>query len=93
MLRFWGWNCKVGRYYPPDGGYGHAIALVWSARPIDGLGYFRIRQGTYAGGTEVRPGYWIPIDYQIVGGISSAMDADWRLWNLDKPEELYWLNM
>jgi len=89
MLRFWGWNSKVASYYPPGGGEGHAIAFVWSKRPIEGYGYFEIGEGTYAGGTKVRPGYWIPIDYEAVGGVTNAMDTDWELLDLAEPESLY----
>lgn len=93
MLRFWGWNCQVAGYYPPAGGTGHAITLVWSSTPIDGYGYFKIEEGSYVGGRKVRPGYWIPIDYDAVGGISNAMGSDWELWDLEDPESLYWREM
>jgi hypothetical protein len=93
MLRFWGWNCQVASYYPPSGGNGHAITLVWSGTPIGGYGYFKIEEGAYVGGKKVRPGYWIPIDYDAVGGITNAMGSDWELWDLEDPEALYWREM
>ena len=93
MLRFWGWNCKVAGYYPPEGGVGHAITLVWSSRPIEGYGYFKYGEGSYARGDKVRPGYWIPIDYEAVGGITDAMEENWRLWELSDSETLYWRKM
>jgi transglutaminase-like putative cysteine protease len=89
MLRFWGWNCKVAGFYPPGGGYGHAIAMVWSAAPINGYGYIRIDKGREVGNTYMQAGYWIPIDYDSIGDYSSAMGDDWELWNLDDPEDLY----
>lgn len=89
MLRFWGWNCKVAGFYPPGGGYGHAIAMVWSAAPINGYGYIRIDKGRAVGNTYMQAGYWIPIDYDSIGDYSSAMGDDWELWNLDDPEDLY----
>jgi len=90
MLRFWGWNCKVASYYPPDGGVGHALALVWSEKPIRGYGYIEVPEGIYISGREMRRGYWIPIDYDRVGAFSEVMASDWKLWNLEEPQSLYW---
>lgn len=89
MLRYWGWNCKVACFNSPRGGIGHAIAFVWSAKPIGGYGYVHVGAGHYAGGQEVRPGYWIPIDYDQVGAYSNAMGNDWYLWDLCEPTGLY----
>ena len=89
MLRFWGWNCKVAGFYPPGGGCGHAIAMVWSAAPINGYGYIRIPEGCMVGSTYMQAGCWIPIDYDSIGDFSSAMGDDWELWDLDDPEDLY----
>jgi len=93
MLRFWGWNCKVAGFYPPDGGYGHAIVMVWSASPINGYGSIRIDQGHMVGSTFMQAGYWIPIDYDSIGAFSNAMGNDWSLWDLDRPEDLYGRNL
>lgn len=89
MLRFWGWNCKVAGFYPRGGGFGHAIAMVWSSAPIKGYGYIRIDEGRQVGSTYMQAGYWIPIDYDSIGDFSSAMGDDWELWDLDDPEDLY----
>jgi len=89
MLRFWGWNCKVAGFYPPGGGCGHAIAMVWSATPINGYGYIPIAEGCMVGSTYMQAGCWIPIDYDSIGDFSSAMGDDWELWDLDEPEDLY----
>jgi hypothetical protein len=89
LLRYWGWNCRVASYGPSDGGTGHAIAMVWSEKPVKGCGYVYLREGTYIGRSAVKPGYYIPIDYNYVGGISEAVGRDWYLRNFYKPEEIY----
>jgi hypothetical protein len=89
MLQYWGWNCKVATLVPPDGGQGHAVAFVWSARPISGYGSLRIREGTLAGGMRIKPGYWIPIDYEAVGSFTAAVGGDWRLSGVMEPVPLY----
>lgn len=93
MLRFWGWNCKVAGYYPPNGGDGHALALVWSENPIQGYGYIEVPEGVYVGGEEMRPGCWIPIDYDQVGAFSEVMGTNWQLWDLEELNALYWREM
>ncbi|MDZ7794883.1 MAG: WYL domain-containing protein [Spirochaetia bacterium] len=98
LLEFWGWNSKVASFYPPGGGSGHALAMVWSARPINGYGYIHVSGEADQNGslTEVayttaylRPGYWIPIDYDSIGRFSDAMSSNWTLWDLSDPVELY----
>ncbi|MFW5712007.1 MAG: WYL domain-containing protein [Spirochaetota bacterium] len=102
LLEFWGWNCKVACFFPPGGGSGHAIAMVWSARPINGYGYIHVSgsadqrssltAAAYAGPRStayLRPGYWIPIDYDSIGRFSQAMSSNWTLWDLNDPVDLY----
>ncbi|MFO7730643.1 MAG: WYL domain-containing protein [Spirochaetia bacterium] len=98
LLEFWGWNCKVASFFPPEAGSGHAIAMVWSASPINGYGYIHVGGGAGESGTlteaaystaYLRPGYWIPIDYDSIGRFSQAMSSNWTLWDLNDPVELY----
>ncbi len=118
LLQFWGWNCKVASFYPPGGGSGHAIAMVWSAAPINGYGYIHVsgnggtrvsggqgaighRDENYTAGSSgtrspasyhtayLKPGYWVPIDYDSIGRFSNAMGSNWSLWALSDPVDIY----
>ena len=89
LLRYWGWNCLVGSFGPSDGGTGHALVLVRSLRKITGYGSIKIAEGVVIGGKSMRPGYYIPIDYQYVGTVSAALEKGWHLRNIYRPEEIY----
>lgn len=89
LLRFWGWNGYVGAFYPPSGGDGHALCLVcWNERP-GSLGYHYLSSGSTSNGQPVRPGYYVPIDYETVGGITTAMRRNWNLEQIAIPEKIY----
>ncbi len=89
LLRYWGWNASVGGFSWPGSASGHAVALVRSGAPIEGYGSIRIPAGVVLAGQEVKAGYWIPIDYQVVGGLSNAVGADAKLDHVWEPESLY----
>jgi hypothetical protein len=93
LLRFWGWNCKVASFAPKSGGTGHAIAMVWSEKPVKGIGYLYLPEGTTLGCIAVRPGYYIQIDYNHVGSLSNAVGKSWVLRALYEPEKIYGLLM
>ena len=64
----------MAAFFSPGGGSGHALCLVrWTDLPR-GFDYYRVEEGVYvSAGEPVRPGYYVPIDYQVVGGSSSAV--------------------
>ncbi|TFG59980.1 MAG: hypothetical protein E4H36_12845 [Spirochaetales bacterium] len=89
LLRYWGWESYVGAFMPPGGYLGHAITLVYSQQEIIGFGSYSIEEHCYLNGRPVKAGCYIPIDYEKVGDISDAMEADWELKELFVPEEIY----
>ena len=61
----------------------------WTDLPR-GFDYYTVKEGVYAfDGEPVRPGYYVPIDYQVVGGSSSAVKRGWLLRDLYTPERIY----
>lgn len=47
-------------------------------------------KGVYAwDGEPVRPGYYVPIDYAVVGGSSSEVKRGWLLRHFYTPERIY----
>jgi len=90
LLRYWGWDGYVAALFPPGGGDGHALCMARRAEPPRGFEYYRVEEGVYArDGEPVRPGYYVPIDYQVVGGSSSAVKRGWRLEAFYTPERIY----
>jgi len=90
LLRYWGWEAYVGAFFPPEGGDGHAVCLVrWKELPR-GFEYYRVEEGaTTWDGAPVSPGYYVPIDYQVVGGSSNALKRGWVLRHFYTPERIY----
>jgi len=90
LLRYWGWDGYVAALFPPGGGDGHALCMARRAEPPRGFEYYRVEEGVYArDGEPVRPGYYVPIDYQVVGGSSSAVKRGWHLEAFYTPERIY----
>ena len=94
LLRYWGWESYVGAFFPPDGGDGHALCLVRWAEPPRGFDCLRVAGGVSTwDGKAVRPGYYVPVDYELVGGTSNAVRPGWRLKCFYTPEAIYGLQM
>jgi hypothetical protein len=83
LLRFWGIQAYIGTIESPNDPVGHAVCLIRYATPPRDLLYWEIT-GTYG-----LDGYYVPIDYQVVGGLSSWLFSDWPLTNIYTPEEIY----
>lgn len=90
LLRYWGWTGYVATFSPPGGGSGHALCMV---RRLDlpwGFEYYTVEAGVYAwDGALVDPGYYLPIDYDVVGVTSNAVKSGWRLERFYTPERIY----
>lgn len=87
LLRYWGWNCLVGSFGDDD--EAHALALVRSPKKIEHYGSIQIYKETVIGTAYLRPGFYIPIDYEYVGSLSNAVKAGWYLRWVYKPEAIY----
>jgi len=90
LLRYWGWDGYVAAFYPPGGGDGHALCMVrWTDMPR-GFDYYTVESGsTTVDSQPVHPGYYVPIDYEVVGGCSSAVKQNWLLTTFYTPEKIY----
>lgn len=83
----------MGCFTPPRGGTGHAVCLVrWPERP-GGLGYYYLEAARTRSGRPVPPSWYVPIDYELVGGTTSAMRESWKLTFLYVPENIYGSSM
>ena len=90
LVRFWGGRPYIASFAPEVHGSGHAICLVYSDTLPDFGMYYQFDEPTYLHGGGTAPdGYYIPVDYDNVGGISNAMRKNWILRALYVPEEIY----
>jgi len=90
LLRYWGWNAEIAGFESPSRADGHAVAFVRVANPIPGIGSYTIVPEGAASDRGLRSGTYIPIDYDEVGSLSSAVGRGWRLVTLwENPESLY----
>ena len=82
LLRYWGIACAVGHLAEDEYGNGHAVALVYKGNTIPSKGiYYKFN----ADGI-VLSGIYIPVDYNLVGELSNAVDENWSLCRLYVPE-------
>jgi len=44
-------------------------------------------------GTELKPGKYLPIDYDQVGGLTNAVEKHWKLRSIYIPEKAWGLRM
>jgi hypothetical protein len=92
LLRYWGWDCYVGRYAPAGGQEAHAVCLVRGERRPARYGYVTVDH-SLAWESLAPPGEYVPVDYDVVGGLSEATGRHWRLTRLYEPEKLYGLTL
>lgn len=90
LIRFWGGRAFVGSFAPTQTGTGHAICLVYADGPVDFGMHYELEQPMqlHYGGTAPA-GYYIPVDYDHVAGISNAMRKSWTLRAMYCPENIY----
>jgi len=60
----------------------------WQEKP-GGFGYYYMDRATTPDGAPIEQGYYVPIDYEIVGGGSAVMQENWQLKHLYTPEKIY----
>jgi len=94
LLRYWGWEPYIGSLAGSDSGIGHAVCLSYEDGSIpDGFTYFELEAWTTKDGEEIRPGTYVPIDYDHVGSLSNAVEKGWKLRSIYTPEKAWGLEM
>ncbi len=94
LLRFWGWEPYLGFLGPAREGVGHAVCLSYEKGIIsDGYTYFELGYSITVDGTELKPGKYLPIDYDQVGGLTNAVEKHWKLRSIYIPEKAWGLRM
>ncbi|GEM_PF-6052389 len=100
LLRYWGYTPYIGTLaYYQRANPGHALCLLYSTTPPpSGMDYLHIRENdplrTF--NSDVKPGYYVPIDYTVVGGYSRVITASGYKWYYDMiyvPEKIYGMVM
>jgi hypothetical protein len=87
LLRYWGWDCYIGCYAPAGGQEAHAECLVRGERRPARYGYVTVDH-FLAWESQAPPGEYVPVDYDVAGGLSEATGRHYRLTRLFEPEEL-----
>ena len=94
LLRFWGWEPYLGALGSARGGVGHALCLSYEEGSFSSsYTYFEVESGTTEDGTGLKPGKYVPIDYDHVGGLSGAVEKGWKLRSIHTPEKAWGLRM
>ncbi len=93
LLRYWGWTAYVGSFVAPGGGEAHAVCLVRGEHRPARYACFSVSQARTANGETVVPGDYVPVDYELVGGLTNAVGRNWRLERFHTPEKMYGLTM
>jgi hypothetical protein len=94
LLRFWGWEPYLGSFGPSRGGIGHAVCLSYEEGSIAGnFTYFEVDSWAAFDGTPLRSGKYVPIDYDKVGSLSTAVEKEWTLRSIYIPEKAWGLRM
>jgi len=89
LLRFWGWDPYLGSIGPVRG-TGHAVCLSYEDGAFPGrYTYFTLESWTAADGTSLKPGKYVPVDYQLVGGLTEAVSPGWKLREVYIPEKAW----
>jgi hypothetical protein len=94
LLRFWGWDPYLGSFGPSGSGIGHAVCLSYEEGSFPGpFTYFEVTSWTADDGTPLKPGRYVPIDYDKVGGLTNAVEKGWTLRSIYVPEKAWGLRM
>jgi len=86
MLRFWGIPVYVGSLTSRSGV--HAVALVPTTRLPRGARAIDVPEGG-----SLRPGQYVPIDYEHVGRLSNAVEGRYSINWIRTPESLYGMSI
>lgn len=87
LLRFWGWEPYLGTFGLAGGGVGHAVCLSFEEGAFPrAYTWFQIDSWSSQDGTPLKPGRYVPIDYDHVGSLSNAVSPGWKLIEFFVPE-------
>jgi len=93
LFRFWNIAAYVGCIRDHGTREGHAVCLVYQTRePIYRVHYHLDDSMTWSG-RALPTGYYVPVDYENVGSLSSAVGKDWKLTTIYTPERIYGMSM
>lgn len=94
LLRYWGWEPYIGSLAGSASGIGHAVCLSYEEGSFpDSFTYFDLEAWTTEDGSPIRPGTYVPIDYDHVGSLSNAVEKGWKLRSIYTPEKAWGLEM
>ena len=87
LLRFWGWEPYIACWESPGGDAGHALVFSYESGPVPaGFTSFELGLSWTADGSPLNAGRFVPIDYDHVGSLSSAIGTGWKFRELWTPE-------
>ncbi len=89
LLRYWRIDSYVGVFIGPTKDCGHAVALVYSRdKPGDKLA-LEAKGILSFEGAPIPDGYYVPVDYEVVGGLSAAVGPGYAFAGYHVPERIY----
>lgn len=91
LLRFWGWEPYLGILATAKGSsIGHAVCLSFEEGSFTGsYTWFQVEAWTTPDGAALKPGRYVPIDYDHVGALSNAVSPGWKLQEIYVPESAW----
>ena len=92
LLTYWGHKSYIVIFSSPGNKSAHAVCFLYTAfkQPDYHTSIYLTDTARYkAFNKNVRPNYYIPIDYNVVGGYSRVMGRNWRLIYIDTPNKIY----
>jgi len=94
LLRFWGWEPYIASFASTKSSSGHAVCFSYEEGTFPkGYTYYDLDNYSTSDGTLLKAGRYVPIDYDIVGGLSNAVDKGWKLRAVYIPEKIWGLEM
>ncbi len=94
LLRYWGWEPYIGCYGGSAEDAGHAVCLAREPGTVPaGFTYVAVTRWTTPDGIELPSGSYVPIDYDRVGALSSAVEPRWKLREVYIPERTWGTGM
>ncbi len=91
LLRFWGWEPYLGVLAASrTSSTAHAVCLSFEEGSFPGsYTWFQVEAWTTPDGTSLKPGRYVPIDYDHVGSLSNAVSPGWKLQEIYIPESAW----
>jgi hypothetical protein len=94
LVIFWGGEAYIGCFSPPGNRNGHAVCMIYVPDiPGDFQYYYLYGSPAAESGEPIPAKYYVPVDYQEVGGLSDPETKDWELNSMYIPENMYGLRL